>query len=157
MKTITLVAALSFAAPAFAQQAHDPGRHAPAPGTQSQAEPQHQQHGQHAMVHPGARGFVQRPAWHRVARVAQHPHFHFRFHGRNFVVIAGPIYVQPWVYYPFVSTPDYPATFWDPNDPGAGYNLYYCPSPAGYFPDVTDCPAGWWSTAPEEPGMEQGY
>jgi len=105
-----------------------------------------------------SRPLVQNPLWRRPVRVAHHPHFHFRFHGRSFVVLSGPIYVQPWAYYPFVSTPEYAAAFYEPNDPGAGYNLFYCPSPAGYFPDVTDCPAGWWSAAPEGPQeMDPGY
>lgn len=107
-------------------------------------------------MHPGARGFVHRPAWHHPVSVAHHPHFHFHFHGHSYVVIAGPIFVQPWNYYPYVSTPYYPASFYDPNDPGAGYYLYYCPNPAGYFPDVTDCPSGWWSTAPDDAQEMQG-
>ena len=107
-----------------------------------------------AKVHPGARGYVHNPVWRRPVHVQGHPHFHFNFHGHRFVVLAGPIYVVPWQYYPYVSTPDYPASFYEPDQPG--YFLYYCPNPAGYYPDVSDCPSGWWTTAPDDPASP-GY
>ena len=104
-------------------------------------------------VHPGARGFVHNPMWRRPVHLPArgHGHFHFRFAGHSYVVLSGPIFVAPYYYYPYVSTPYYPASFYAPDDPDTGYFLYYCPSPAGYYPDVTDCPAGWWQTAPDDP------
>jgi hypothetical protein len=141
-------AALVAASPASAQVANNPQHpqgnvHAPA------------MHPNYAM-HPGARGFVQRPMWRRPMHVAGHPHFHFRYGGHAYVVLAGPIFVAP-SYFPYVSTPYYPASFYGQDDPGS-YFLYYCPSPAGYYPDVADCPAGWWQTAPEDgPESYQTY
>jgi len=158
MKAIAIVLAVTglagvpaaFAQAPFAKPLADSSRNAP---SAVQAHP----HGPGAAVHPGARGFVQRPVWRHVVRVAHRPTFHFRFHQSMFVVLGGPYFIQP-TQYAYVSTPSYPATFYDPGDPSGGYNLFYCPSPAGYFPDVTDCPAGWWSTAPEEaPQADPGY
>lgn len=160
MKNLVLSAlamSLAFAGSASAQNAPGFNHGGGAPGHAPNAIHTPSRSPSYAM-HPGARGFVHRPMWRHPVAVAHHPHFHFHFHGHSYVVIAGPIFVQPWAYYPYVSTPYYPASFYDPNDPGAGYNLYYCPSPAGYFPDVTDCPAGWWSTAPEDgPEMSGSY
>ncbi|HXF80666.1 MAG TPA: hypothetical protein VN598_17500 [Usitatibacter sp.] len=99
-------------------------------------------------LQPMARGFVQNPLWRRPVRVAHRPTYHFRFRQTLFAVLGGPYFIQP-MNYAYVATPYFPATFYDPNDPGAGYNLFYCPNPAGYFPDVADCPSGWWSTVPE--------
>jgi hypothetical protein len=99
-------------------------------------------------MHPGARGFVQRPMWRKPMHVVGHPHFHFHYGGHAYVVLAGPIFVAP-AYYPYVSTPYFPASFYAPDDPG-NYYLYYCPNPQGYYPDVADCPSGWWQTAPED-------
>jgi hypothetical protein len=32
-----------------------------------------------------------------------------------------------------------------------GYaSSYYCPSPAGYYPDVQTCPSGWLQVLPNE-------
>ena len=154
-----LALSVSFAAGAFAQNMPGNNNHLP-PGAGHGAPGAVHTPGRSPSyaVHPGARGFVHRPMWRHPASVAHHPHFHFRFHGHSFVVIGGPIFVQPWAYYPYVSTPYYPASFYDPSDPGAGYYLYYCPNPAGYFPDVTDCPSGWWSTAPDDAQeMQPGY
>lgn len=109
-------------------------------------------------LQPLARPVVQNPLWRRPVRVANRPAFHFRYRGQVFVVLGGPYYVQPWAYYPFVSSPGFAATFYDPQQPDSGYNLFYCPNPAGYYPDVTDCPAGWWSTAPDlAPEVAPGY
>ena len=109
-------------------------------------------------LHPLSRGFVQNPAWRRPIRVAHNPLMRFRYRGQLFVVLGGPYFVQPAAYYPFVSSPGFAATFYDPQQPDAGYSLFYCPNPAGYYPDVTDCPSGWWSTAPElAPEIAPGY
>ena len=107
-------------------------------------------------THPGARGFVHNPVWRSPAHYPArgHGHYHFHFHGHSYVVLAGPIFVAPY-YYPFVSTPYYPASFYGPED--QGYFLYYCPSPAGYYPDVVDCPAGWWQTVPDDPPQMGPY
>jgi len=115
-------------------------------------------------VHPGARGFVGAPRWRHPARLPAynhgHGHFHFQFAGHSYIVLAGPIYVAPYYTYPYVSTPYYPASFYAPDDTSAdaGYFLYYCPSPQGYYPDVTDCPSGWWQTVPDDgPGGYPPY
>ena len=158
--TVVFAVSLIFAPASFAQMSRD-GNHGGAPGSTPGHAPGAGHPAPHSpsyQVHPGARGFVHRPMWRHPGHVAQHSHFHFRFRGHTFVVLGGPIFYQPWVYYPYVSTPYYPASFYDPNDPGAGYSLYYCPNPAGYFPDVTDCPSGWWSTAPDDAQeMQAGY
>ncbi|HEX4331277.1 MAG TPA: hypothetical protein VH040_03995 [Usitatibacter sp.] len=148
-------AALTLVPPAFAQAAFNQPLHDNRPVPNAM---QPHARGPVYAMHPGARGFVHRPAWRHAVRVAHRSNLRFRFHGHNFVVLGGPFFIQPWVNYPYVSTPYYPATFYDPNEPDAGYNLYYCPNPAGYFPDVTDCPSGWWSTAPDDPPeVDPGY
>lgn len=108
-------------------------------------------------LQPFARPLAQNPLWRRPVRHARNPVMRFRHHGQWFVVLGGPYFVQPAAY-AFVSTPGFASMFYDPQQPQAGYNLFYCPEPAGYFPDVTDCPAGWWSTAPDlAPEADPGY
>lgn len=109
-------------------------------------------------LQPLSRGFVQNPLWRRPVRAAHNPLMRYRYHGQLFVVLGGPYFVQPAAYYPFVSSPGFAATFYDPQQPDAGYSLFYCPNPAGYYPEVTDCPSGWWSTAPDlAPEVAPGY
>ena len=33
------------------------------------------------------------------------------------------------------------------------YSWYYCPSSNGYYPYVTQCPAGWQKVSPTPPGL----
>jgi len=142
-----LVAAAFTASGAFAQSPNSMQQHPSAAPHGPGAHPSY-------AIHPGAKGFVQRPMWrhpvHLPANGHGHSHFRFYYGGHPYVVLAGPIFVAPYASYPFVSTPYYPASFYAPGDPDGGYFLYYCPSPAGYYPDVTDCPAGWWQTVPDD-------
>jgi hypothetical protein len=154
----TILAALS-AAPAFAQVPPNGGAH---PGAPQHPGAVHSPAARpNYTIHPGARGFVHNPMWrhpaHLPANGRAHSHFHFAFAGHTYIVLAGPIFFAPYNYYPYVSTPYYPASFYSPNDPDTGYFLYYCPSPAGYYPDVTDCPAGWWQTVPDDSQQAPGY
>ena len=156
MRVSTLVA-IAFASLAVSQAlAQMPGNGPQHPGAQ-----QHPQGAVHApaarpnyAVHPGARGFVHNPVWRHPAHLPAngHAHSHFRFYyaGHSYIVLSGPIFVAPYYYYPYVSTPYYPASFYSPDDSDTGYFLYYCPSPAGYYPDVADCPSGWWQTVPDD-------
>ena len=148
--TLVAYAALSADLPADAWRRGPPAK-SPFPQRSSLALPP-------LALQPFSRGFVQNPAWRRPLRVAHNPLMRFRYRGQLFVVLGGPFFAQPAAYYPFVSTPGFPATFYDPQQPEAGYSLFYCPSPAGYYPEVTDCPAGWWSTAPDlAPEVAPGY
>ena len=149
---VTIPAALLALSSAFAQMPGNGGQH---PGAQQHPGAVHAPALRpNYSIHPGARGFVHNPAWRHPAHLPAnghgHVHFHFYYAGHPYIVLAGPIFVAPYAYYPYVSTPYYPASFYAPNDADSGYFLYYCPSPAGYYPDVTDCPVGWWQTAPED-------
>jgi len=156
---VPIVAAFAFASLAAAlAQAQVPGGAAPHSGNPQRPAPAvHAPSGRPSYaMHPGARGFVGNPKWRRPARLPAygHGHGHFRFYyaGHPYIVLAGPIYVAPYYTYPYVSTPYYPASFYAPDDTSvdSGYFLYYCPSPQGYYPDVTDCPSGWWQTVPDD-------
>ena len=108
-------------------------------------------------LQPMSRGFVQNPLWRRPVHLGRNPLMRYRYRGQLFVVLGGPYFLQP-AYYPFVSSPGFAATFYDPQQPDVGYNLFYCPNPGGYYPEVTDCPSGWWSTAPDlAPEVAPGY
>jgi hypothetical protein len=51
-------------------------------------------------VHPGARGYVHNPVWRHPVRVAGHRQWRFHYGGHRYVVLAGPVFVAPWQYYP---------------------------------------------------------
>jgi hypothetical protein len=89
-----------------------------------------------------------------------HHHHHHGFHGRHFhsSFFFGPrVFVGPRVYPyyyggyyvapppPVVVTP--PPTTYVERPPASGY-WHYCQDPAGYYPDVQQCPGGWIQVAP---------
>jgi hypothetical protein len=123
--------ALALSAPSLAQQHGGPhnGRSARS-GTP------------HVGVHPGWRG-----AW-RGGHFVNHRHFRFR--GRTFVFIGAPLFAAPWLYYPYVWDAQWGPRYYDPAQPGSF--LFYCPEPAGYYPEVAMCPTGWYPVVPSEPG-----
>ena len=59
------------------------------------------------------------------------------FHGGGFGVLGLP-------YYPYSYGGDYyPYYGYDTGQPGTSQTWYYCSDPAGYYPYVTQCNAGW--------------
>jgi hypothetical protein len=83
----------------------------------------------------GQRGGGERPGFHG------HPYFH----GYGGVIGAAPYWGEPPIYY---SSPGYydqqPPVYADQR---SGYS-YYCPNPAGYYPDVESCSTGWLQVVP---------
>jgi len=93
----------------------------------------------------------------------------------NVGIVVGPVWPRPWGYgypyaYPGYPYPAYPAyapgvvvtsptivtsppavTYVERTDqveaPAAGY-WYWCASPAGWYPEVGECPGGWQPVAP---------
>jgi hypothetical protein len=60
-----------------------------------------------------------------------------RDHGRRSIIVVGvPILVGPG-YIPYYAMPTA-----NPYETIDGF-WYYCPAPAGYYPDVTECASGW--------------
>jgi hypothetical protein len=55
---------------------------------------------------------------------------------RNVIVVGVPIFVGPG-YVPYYAMPST-----DPYETIDGF-WYYCPAPAGYYPDVSECASGW--------------
>jgi hypothetical protein len=97
-----------------------------------------------------------------------HGHRHFRghghgshFHGRVFIgppVFVGPRFYASPPYYPYPYGPYYyryaqpPVVVTPPpttyiQRPAEAY-WYYCQDPAGYYPQVGQCPGGWIQVAP---------
>ena len=83
------------------------------------------------------------------------------YHGRVGVgVVIGP-YWGPWYYPPSYYYPPYyppvvierpaPPVYIEKSPPveaaSSGY-WYYCQSPAGYYPEVRECPGGWLKVLP---------
>jgi hypothetical protein len=64
-----------------------------------------------------------------------------------------PAFVGPIIAEPFVAVPDAvwsdaaPTTLIE-RDPGY---RYYCPSPAGFFPEVPNCGVDWLKVVPDRP------
>jgi hypothetical protein len=83
--------------------------------------------------------------------------------GINLGVPFSPWYYPPY-YYPYppvVAVQPAPppvyvergADYLDAPGPSATSNYwYYCPSPAGYYPYVNQCPSGWMTVLPQAPG-----
>jgi len=59
-----------------------------------------------------------------IAHMDGHFHDHFAGHRRFRFIIVAPLF--------------YPAS----------YPAYYCDDPAGFYPDVTECPGGWIRVEP---------
>jgi hypothetical protein len=95
----------------------------------------------------GGHPWVRNPLWRRPVRTGV-PHPRYRFRGQPFVVISGPVFAAPWLYYPYAVGSPWGASYYIPGEPG--YFLYYCADPAGYYPDVQDCPGGWYQSVPDE-------
>ncbi|MGH7751330.1 MAG: hypothetical protein ACREN5_00810, partial [Gemmatimonadales bacterium] len=105
-------------------------------------------------------------------RRGRHHHHHGFHHGSHFHgprVFVGPrFYVGPRVYHgSYYSYPYYPyyggyyygyapppvvvappATSYIERPPSAAQYWHYCQNPAGYYPDVQQCPGGWIQVAP---------
>lgn len=88
-------------------------------------------------------------------------------HGRGrvgvFIGAPPPPFFSPWWYYPpplyysypVVTVPaPRPPVYVEQEKPAAEGQRYwhYCFEPAGYYPDVKDCPSGWHKVAPEPEG-----
>jgi hypothetical protein len=73
-----------------------------------------------------------------------HEHRYFRAYGG--VIGAVPLWGEPPIYY---SPPAYieqqPPVY---IDQGSGY-WYYCPDPAGYYPNIQNCRRGWLRVVPD--------
>jgi hypothetical protein len=65
---------------------------------------------------------------------------HHRGHHRGFG--EGGILIYPGPYY-YPSYPDYDFDTPEYGPPDQPAYLYYCENPAGYFPNVVQCPEGW--------------
>src|SRR6266704_3473828 len=84
-----------------------------------------------AQQHP----VVRNPLWRKPVRA---PRMRYHFRGQTFFVIAPPLYGSPWLFYPYAVGSPWGASYYVPGEPG--YFLYYCANPAGFYPDVEDCP-----------------
>ena len=104
-------------------------------------------------IHPGVHPVVRNPLWRQPVSAVQHPRFRFR--GQTFVVIGSPLYAAPWLSYPYALGTPWGPSYYVPGE--RGYFLYYCADPAGYYPEVENCPGGWWQTVPEAQEMDPGY
>ncbi len=89
------------------------------------------------------------------------PHDRFRFHHRGFfrhrrdVFLGARVFLGPpfwwgppdWpVYSPPVIIQSPPVYIQNSAPTGT---WYYCPDPAGYYPDVKECPSGWMTVVPQ--------
>ena len=74
-------------------------------------------------------------------------------HGHRIVYVYVPVYVPVGAgYYPYYYAPAVPM-YVDQDPPYYAYRepngfYYWCPAPAGYYPDQQDCPIGWRLVAP---------
>ncbi len=117
--------------------------------------------------HPGFRGSpggVPHPVRHGEFRgpgvVPHRPFFHDRFRRhaefRTRVFIGSAFWwPDPWWWwgpaYPYYVAPPVviqqaPPVYIQQGQPPAYW--YYCPNPAGYYPYITECPAGWLTVVP---------
>ena len=88
-------------------------------------------------------------------------------HGHFGVYLGAPLFWGPDYYsYPYSYPPDVtvlssPPVYVDEGDqvavppPQSNY-WYYCANPQGYYPYVTQCPAGWQRVAPQPPPPSGG-
>jgi hypothetical protein len=102
-------------------------------------------------VHPGVHPVVRNPLWRSPVRAVNQSRFRFR--GHTFVVIGAPLYAAPWLSYPYALGSPWGPSYYIPGE--QGYFLYYCADPAGYYPEVQNCPGGWWQTVPDEPQPQE--
>jgi hypothetical protein len=71
----------------------------------------------------------------------------FRNHGRTFIFIGAPVYVAPWLSYPYAADTQWGARYSFPGEQESF--LFYCPDTGGFVPEGA-CPAGWWPVVPDE-------
>jgi hypothetical protein len=122
-------------------------------GAPSFAQVQGNLHGSHGMQHSGVPRIVPSPGWRHFAPGRHFVHHrHFMFRGRTFVFIGAPLFAAPWLYYPYVWDAQWGPRYYDPAQPGDF--LFYCPEPAGYYPQVSSCPVGWYPVVPSEPDTD---
>ena len=111
--------------------------------------------GSHGAGHFSGHSGGHSPMWRHpnfAGHFTHHPRFSFR--GHSFIFIGAPLFVAPWLRYPYVWDAEWGPRYYVPGQPG--YFLYYCPNPRGYYPDVVNCPAGWLPVVPNE-AMDPGY
>jgi hypothetical protein len=65
----------------------------------------------------------------------------------------GSFVVAPWPIYPYYAPPpviiqQQPPVYVQPEQQEDSY-WYYCPDPAGYYPYIRDCEAGWMKVVPD--------
>jgi len=101
--------------------------------------PHHHHHGFHGRPFHGPRAFVG-PRLHVGPRV--YPYYSHYYHGGYYYGYAPPVVVTPP---PVVVTP--PPTSYVDREPASQY-WHYCQAPAGYYPDVQQCPGGWVQVPP---------
>jgi hypothetical protein len=98
----------------------------------------HHHHGFHGGHFHGPRVFIG-PRFHVGPRV--HPYYSPYYYGGYYYGYAPPVVVTPP---PVVVTPP-PTTYVE--RPPTQY-WHYCQDPAGYYPDVQQCPGGWVQVPP---------
>lgn len=103
----------------------------------------HHHHGFHGKHFHGPRVFIG-PRFHVGPRAYPYysPYYH-RYYG-GYYGYAPPVVVTPP---PVVVTP--PPTSYVERPPATQY-WHYCQDPAGYYPDVQQCPGGWVQVPPRE-------
>lgn len=106
----------------------------------------HHHHGFHHGSHfHGPRVFVGPRFYH--GSYYSYPYYsypYYRYYGGYYYGYAPPpVVVTPP---PVVVTP--PATSYIERPPSAAQYWHYCQNPAGYYPDVQQCPGGWIQVAP---------
>ena len=70
----------------------------------------------------------------------------FHDHSHRSFFIGAPIVFGPG-YYPYDYSYPYGYSYpYESQDSGANY--WYCPNPAGYYPNVQTCPSGWLQVVP---------
>jgi hypothetical protein len=103
--------------------------------------PHHNHHGFHGKHFHGPRVFIG-PRFHVGPRA--YPYYYSPYYYRGYYGYAPPVVVTPP---PVVVTP--PPTSYVERPPVTGY-WHYCQDPAGYYPDVQQCPGGWVQVPPRE-------
>jgi hypothetical protein len=109
----------------------------------------------------GPQEFGGRPAFHGRQGFGEHSEFrghhdfrgHRGFHSHVFIVNPGfgwdsgfPDYAAP----PVVVAPTPPVYIQQGTPPDQAGYWYYCQNPQGYYPYITQCPAGWIAVAPTQ-------
>jgi hypothetical protein len=122
-----------------------------------------------ALLLVGAGAWEDAEADRRGHRGGRHHHHHHGSHGKHFhgSFFFGPrVYVGPRVYPYYYGYPRYyyggyyvappppvvvtppPTSYVERPRPPASQFWHYCQDPAGYYPDVPQCPGGWIQVSP---------